>query len=638
MYNLTMLRLFLLVLVLLSTTFVYSREEGCFGVLMGTTAMDSGFSHEADIYCSNVTVSKPSEVTLQHLYLVEVASICNLSDHAGKFYPNDLISTELDPGYSNSLAESADSPIYLAGNWTSQQMEAIKTDNHLTDFQMFSSVSSTVLVEALAQFISFFKRTRVTIIADFSQSFYLRTAEEVYRTSSHTSDFNFVQLQNSDSDIHKTLSMIEHSRIGIIFLSLRPTLVQRLLCARHLVNFTVTNLWITHSVDFRQFLKNCSENVVVFQQRRSEESLASGNLENEFKFDRLVIISNGLSDVRMNQNSCHHYFSSKNVSVIDIYQWVEQAPLFLSNYSIANGLGRVTLRGPVPSDYYPPQYAPITFIAVCFLSIALCFMVVTVILVVYFYFRKEPAVRASSVTLSILIFAGCYFLMFYLLVLNTTLIPGYHKKSILYRNLVCVVRVWLHGLGYPTALILSTLLVKLIRIYRLFYNFSDVKKYECIDVSLALYVLLMTSPCFLICLIWCTSDPYISVVKTTTKDGFLHVLEQCESKHTKTWLIFLLVYMLLLCVLLMVMATLTRKIKHSNFKDTKKINALSYILVLSLCVTFFYWYIFRLLSLDYLYIHSLLQFSHYAILLECQFFLFLPKLIPIIRKRYRSHK
>ena len=406
--------------VFLMTTFVHSIELKHYGVLVCTTAEDRKFIH------LNNTI------------------------------------TRLDAGYFNSLADLVEGQICCDDTWPFKGTKVIKID---TKFEKVSIESSTTLLaNSLVAFTSFFNWTRVIIIADFSCSFYLRTAEEFYRISSDTSNFKFVQLRDHDSDILRTLSMIEHSRIGIIFLSLQPNLVLKLLCSRHAVNLTWPNLWITHSVNFHPLLKNCSENVVVFQKKHSMELLVSKNFDEEthFKFDGLVIISNGSSDIRRNVIPCYPLtLTSQNIPVVDIYQLVEQKPIFLTNYS-SDGLGHVTLSGQVPVDEHTPQFVPITFITLCYLNTGVCFIFVTIIMILYFVFRKKPAIKASGVSLSILMFISFYLLMFYLSMLNTTLLPGYHKRSNSIRDLVCLVRVWLHGLAYPTTLILSTLLVRLV--------------------------------------------------------------------------------------------------------------------------------------------------------------------------------
>ena len=294
---------------------------------------------------------------------------------------------------------------------------------------------------------------------------------------------------------------------------------------------------------------------------------------------------------------------------------------------------------PIPSDL-PPKYVPTLFIILFYTANTACFVICTITLILYFYFRNEPAVKATSVSLSVLIFIGCYLAMFYLYILNSFLLPLLHQQSTQLRNSLCAFRIWLNGLGYPLSLIQSTLLVKLLRVYRLFRFTSSVSRMTKSNWALTVCVLLMTAPNALVCLIWFLTDPYISITSLSIRNGLLHISEECASVHTIRWLLMLLIYMVTLSVLLITMAILTRKIKYRDFKDTKKVSILSFLLVLTCTCTLFYWYVLRSIRADAILVHAVLQIGHYCTILECQGFLFAPKLFPIIKekvfKRYKA--
>ena len=322
---------------------------------------------------------------------------------------------------------------------------------------------------------------------------------------------------------------------------------------------------------------------------------------------------------------------------IDIYQQVKGKQVLVSNYDPDNNsLSAVRISGNVPSDL-PPQFVPTPFITLYYIGILFCFLVVTTTMILYFHFRNQPEIKATSVPLNVLIFIGCYLLLFYLFLLNSTILPSYHKRSSSFRNFVCIFRVWIHGLGYLIALILSTLLVKMLRVYRIFNCHGKLSNYTCSNTALSFYALMFTAPNGLICLVWSTSDQYISKVFFSVKNGHLFVTEQCVSKHTIEWLLGLLVYLALISILLIIVAILTRKIKHENFKDTKKISALSFFVVLTLSFTLSYWYITRIIQANVVLVHAVLQIGHYFIILECQGFIFAPKLYPILKKYIKRH-
>lgn len=126
----------------------------------------------------------------------------------------------------------------------------------------------------------------------------------------------------------------------------------------------------------------------------------------------------------------------------------------------------------ISSDTIPIN-VPIVFVIILYIGNTFCFVFTTCTTVLYFNFRNEPAVKATATSLNILIYIGCYIWLFYLFLINSTLLGRYHLLSTTTRNLVCLSILWINGLGYPVALIMSTVLVKLIRIY--LYSISDSK-------------------------------------------------------------------------------------------------------------------------------------------------------------------
>lgn len=481
--------------------------------------------------------------------------------------------------------------------------------------------SSTILANTLVDLVKYFNWTRIAVIADASYVFYLRTAEQFYKMSPITSKLDFLQVEDSEFSEDEALRKIEHLNFRIIVLSLRSVKVHRILNKRlSRVLKWPKYAWITHSVS-KSGISNLAafEGVIELQVKR-------GNF-------RVSSQTENLTKIMTNSHQlCKMISLSAPIEFVDIYQWVEQEKVLISNYSTAHGLGPVTLEFPIPSDL-PPQYVPITFIILYYVGIGVCFVIVTLTMTLYIYFRKEPAIKATSISLSMAIFIGCYMMIFYLTIINTFLLPSYHTLSGTFRNFICVFRVWLHGLGFPIALIMSTLFVKLLRVYRIFNFQGKISRYTSSNVAITIYALLLTSPNALICLIWSSYDPYISTQREFIRDGYLFVNEECVSKYTLRWLLGLLVYLILISIALTTTAILTRKIQQRNFKDTKKISALSFMFVLTISIILSYWYTFRIIKVNVILVHAVLQFGHYFLILECQGFLFAPKLYPILKNR-----
>ena len=263
----------------------------------------------------------------------------------------------------------------------------------------------------------------------------------------------------------------------------------------------------------------------------------------------------------------------------------------------------------------------------------MCFIACTIMLLLFICFRNEPAVKATSVSLSILIFIGCYLLILHTYLLTTSLLPYFYKQPKEWRDCVCTLRTFLNGVGFPIALILSTPLVKLLRVYRLFNLKRRVSKFTTSNLALALYVLLLMLPNVLISLIWATADPYTSAVSSAISGGLLHISVQCVSTYSLLWTLLLLVYTVIVSLFLITFAVLTRKIKYQDFKDTKKVSILSFLVVFQCASLLFYWYLLRIIGADVVFIHVVLQSGYCCTILECQGVIFAPKLFPVVKKK-----
>lgn len=229
--------------------------------------------------------------------------------------------------------------------------------------------------------------------------------------------------------------------------------------------------------------------------------------------------------------------------------------------------------------------------------------------------------------------ALCYLIVLYLVIHSSSYLPSLYKQSKALRNCVCSLLAWLNASAFPLSLILSTLLVKLLRVYHLFRLRKRASKFLSSNLALAACVLLLTAPNAVVSLIWTTSDPYKGIISQVEINGFLHSSVLCVSDHTIRWLLIQFVYLVILSLLLIIFAILTRKIKYRDFKDTKKVSALSFSLIFTGTSTLFYWYLFRSIGADEVLTRTVLQIGHYCIILECQGFIFAPKLFPIIKER-----
>ena len=128
------------------------------------------------------------------------------------------------------------------------------------------------------------------------------------------------------------------------------------------------------------------------------------------------------------------------------------------------------------------------------LQIALTGLFITLMLVLYIVFHKEPEIRATSFTLSLLMFADCYLnLVFLILFFNYTI------NSIETNNCFSIFLLLSSAYGISLPLInAGVLLVKMLRVYHIFNSEKVRLGRYCCNTLLAGYVLLILSPVILV--------------------------------------------------------------------------------------------------------------------------------------------
>ena len=482
-------------------------------------------------------------------------------------------------------------------------------------------LSSTVMASTIFELTQQFGWSRITIVADLADTFLLHTAEVFYRMANLSSDSRLLQLGNSDSEIEELVNKVDRLNLRIIVLSLRPHITSKLLCRAHEKHLVWPKYaWIVHSVKVSD--ESCAANSTLDGVIALHLLYANKQQHQHCDFspdDRAI---HGIRLQRI--NSCH---ISSGWQFEVVLEHLGKKSVTRNVTSFAGSLGNS-----YPSDF-PPQYVPTLYLAVFYVAISVCFIVCTIMLLLFICFRNEPAVKATSVSLSILIFIGCYLLILQSCILTTFLLPSFYKQPKELRDNICTLSTFLNGVGFPLALILSTLLVKLLRVYRLFNLKRRVSKFTTSNLALALYVLLLTLPNVLISLIWATADPYTSAVSFAISGGLLHISMRCVSSYSLLWTLLLLVYTVIVSVFLITFAVLSRKIKYQDFKDTKKVSILSFLVVFQCASFLFYWYLLDAIGADGVFIQTVLQLAYCCAVLECQMFIFAPKLFPIVKKK-----
>ena len=296
----------------------------------------------------------------------------------------------------------------------------------------------------------------------------------------------------------------------------------------------------------------------------------------------------------------------------------------------------------LPSDKLERVYKlyPLYLDVLLTLLIVMCTFITTILLVLLLYYRKEPEIKASSISLSLCIFIGCYISL--LASLCQTVTSGIAVPIVSEKN--ARLSAVLPCFSYPLAiigsdLILVTVFAKTLRIYHIFTKFGRVGKI-CSDSSLLVLIISVVLGKVLIFIVWAVADVNHLVdnesLQTHTTPPHYSVTQYCVSNHTIVWLVLVYGYMCILLLLLLLVALKTRKIKRVNYKDTKKLNALivTFLVLIILCT--FLWALLRLTGNS---IESKLMASIAYCLsgVFCPLFLFVPKVVSPLKRHIRKH-
>ena len=544
---------------------------------------------------------------------------------------------------------------------------------------------------------------RIAVVTDFTDSYHLGIAEVLHNRATASNEYSIIPLvQLSEGrSLTSVFSKLTTYHSNIIFLSMGVSEVIRVLCAAKRRMLTWPDFaWIIPSVTYAELvgaehITTCNihealEGVILLNHRLTTDK---GILVEEYTYnDYLKNYQEWLDNVSATRNISlsPNAFANLLHDSVWVYALALRSQVSiasnLTSFQLADSIrntmfsgasghvqfnansGRLTgvdiaqvrdgatvhegfyhpvwknitftgnmQNGPLPSskrviitDRASPLYT--SFLSMC---LALCVVFVTFILVLYIYYHKEPEIKSTSSTLSLLMFLGCYIILFYLL------LAAIYTQSLVSSTSpfnICMALAWLNISGVSVPLILATLLVKMLRVYHIFTLYGKIGK-MCSDTALLTYVLLLMSPCTLVLIFWSAVDPYTAETVIKERPGYTEVEQRCFSKHLLIWIGLLIVNLKALVVAILVVAVKTRKIRQTHFKDTKKVNAFLFIFLLLVFLTVSYWMILRSIGVKKGYTDIILHVSHIIIVLCCQGFLFVPKVIPPLRrsisKRYQ---
>ncbi len=508
--------------------------------------------------------------------------------------------------------------------------------------------SLTYYVEALAAFMDYLNWTRVGLISDETH-YYEFAAELIQQKLLENPERRitpFVRISERDNRTN-IIQTFNAYKTDIVIISTSGEVACSLMKEARIESLIWPEYaWIFIDVSLQPSLEICQEEGVIFlaEQTISENIHVScyrgrSDFFNSSKFYNsiaAVSLTEGISLFNGTHSGVNGRVKFKegkrliNISItqnrggtrfeIAFYTTVLQQLNVLSSF-LFNEKPRGTTLVQSYSDFY--RTLRLTLVSIIFI---LMLTFVTIVFILYIYFRKEPEIKATSVTVSLSMFLGCYVLISYLplLAIDPTV------------NVHCHLLVWFSLGGIPFPLIIATLLTKMLRVYLIFSNPLSYKKKFFSDPFLILYIVLLMSPNLFILVLWSSYDPLSLSKLMSPQDNSIFEYNRCVCDYTIQWLASQLIYSFSLSFALMCLALKTSKIRYKHFRDTKATNAFTFLSVFIATLTLIYWYFFRLQELkaiNLLATSCVLYVGHGSIAMLCQILLFAPKVYPPLKRR-----
>ena len=285
----------------------------------------------------------------------------------------------------------------------------------------------------------------------------------------------------------------------------------------------------------------------------------------------------------------------------------------------------------IPRDHFQsvysnkiPLWLGVSIFALCGLSI----IFTTINLIVFLYWRHQPAIKASSPWLSVSIFIGCYLLSSAAAV-QTIQLSLFHGSVERLFIAVCYTDIWFGSTGI--LLIFGTLFVRLLRIYWVFAQFKRTSQFWR-DPYLFLAVIAICLLDTTMFLIWSLVNPI------QRNDSFRYVLAQPSSYNevfvtcsNRSIPVVHIIYYGIIMLSVMFLAIQTRHIEYQNFKDTKKLIAFvsSVVFIIFMCLAL--WVVFGINRMPVA-THVTFSAAYLSIATLCQVLVFAPKITPLLLK------
>ena len=383
----------------------------------------------------------------------------------------------------------------------------------------------------------------------------------------------------------------------------------------------------------------------------NERNLSFVNNMCHTKFDSEIgsILEEQLSELSFQGATGFLNFSQRAAVVItsvDLLQHRNGQSELIGEYNVSLDELQLDLSklGKIPSTTLARIYVlfPVYLTVLLTVMVVLCFALTTVSMCIFFYYRNQPAIKASSSTLSICLFIGCYFHLTSSLFHTVNSGISKHESGEALRGFTCSFDVFLFNLGFD--IVFATIIAKTLRIYFIFRPFRRVERVSarvCSDQGLFILILIIVGLKLMFLTLWTSIDiqRLIDVEQfiTTSVPPYFIVVQQCHSRYFELWLALHVGYSVLLLLSMVVLAILTRKIKRDHFNNTKRISTLTAVLFFHVCTSLSLWLVLRLIG-ETILSKVMFALSTMFTAVFCQAFLIAPKIVPLVFNRIKHGK
>ena len=533
--------------------------------------------------------------------------------------------------------------------------------------------SSAVYGEAVCSLIEWFGWTRVGVVSDNSMEYSYSALGNMLG-----GNLAFYPLRSAPS----LLRTLQGCGERIVILSVGLEQAAEVLCLAHKQSLRwpqVKHTWIVYEHQVEDFfyvsstcdndmMRSALEGVFLIQYQLSINDsnlmIVSGQTYREYYDDYLRILSNFAVHHKISlspnpySNALHDSVWATAIALNTSLQAIEvgtKEKIELSNVSFTGALGDVsfdnngeskvavnifqirngtarlytvisdrqcnkTATGRSPDDEIPRIYslqsAAIT--AVLLTVEAVLIILTTVILILFLYYRKAPEIKATSPYLSLTMFLGCYSL--FLSGTIRVISPAVIHDGVFF----CTAPKWCLSLGLY--LIFAPLIMKMLRVYRIFTYFGKMGKLWS-DIVLFAGTMVIVGANIIFVTVWIVfgGNKVISTEMLVTPEDSFPYYEVSQTCILPNIIYFIyLIEVAIIYTIIVLLAILTRNIRRQHFKDTKKVNIFIYLDTVSSYILFPLSLIITNPEIQVYF--TFVETNSHAIL--CQMFLFLPKVLP----------